>query len=104
GSIAAQMVERGDWLALQMSGFKFYEKPPLVTWMMAASIELFGHTGFAIRRPMALCGGLAALAVAVGARRGAMLAGRAPRNSTFTARNAATAARIARLGDIAGRG
>ena len=84
GSIAAQMVERGDWLALQMSGFKFYEKPPLVTWMMAASIELFGHTGFAIRLPMALCGGLAALAVAVGARRGAVLAGRTYDEATVT--------------------
>lgn len=84
GSIAAQMVERGEWLALQMSGFKFYEKPPLVTWMMAASIEVFGHTGFAIRLPMALCGGLAALAAAVGARRGAMLAGRSRDEATVT--------------------
>jgi 4-amino-4-deoxy-L-arabinose transferase len=84
GSIAAQMVERGEWLDLQMSGFKFYEKPPLVTWMMAASIELFGHTGFAIRLPMALCGGLAALAVAVGARRGAMLVGRGRDEATVT--------------------
>ena len=84
GSIAAQMVERGEWLSLQMSGFKFYEKPPLVTWMMAASIEVFGHTGFAIRLPMALCGGLAALAAAVGARRGAMLAGRSRDEATVT--------------------
>ena len=84
GSIAAQMAQRGDWLALQMSGFKFYEKPPLVTWMMAVSIEAFGHTGFAIRLPMALCGGLAALAVAVGARRGAMLMGRSRDDATVT--------------------
>ena len=84
GSIAAQMAERGEWLALQMSGFKFYEKPPLVTWMMAVSIEAFGHTGFAIRLPMALCGGLAALAVAVGARRGARLMGRSRDDANVT--------------------
>ncbi len=75
GSIAAQMVQSGDWLQLQMSGFLFYEKPPLVYWMTAASIEAFGRNAFAIRLPAALCGGLAALAVGVAARRGARLAG-----------------------------
>ena len=74
GSIAAQMAESGHWLQLRMSGFHFYEKPPLVYWMTAASIEAFGHTAFAIRLPAALCGGLAALAVGVAARRGARLA------------------------------
>ena len=42
---------------------------------MALAIEIFGHNAFAIRLPAALCGGLAALAVAVAARRGAMIAG-----------------------------
>ena len=82
GSIAAQMAESGNWLQLRMSGFRFYEKPPLVYWMTAASIEAFGHTAFAIRLPAALCGGLAALAVGVAARRGARLAGTAPAEST----------------------
>jgi 4-amino-4-deoxy-L-arabinose transferase-like glycosyltransferase len=65
-----------------MSGFRFYEKPPLVYWMTAASIEAFGHTAFAIRLPAALCGGLAALAVGVAARRGARMAGTAPGDAT----------------------
>jgi 4-amino-4-deoxy-L-arabinose transferase len=78
GSIAAQMAESGDWLLLRMSGFRFYEKPPLTYWMTAASIEAFGRNGFAIRLPAALCGGLAALAVGIAARRGARLAGSAP--------------------------
>jgi 4-amino-4-deoxy-L-arabinose transferase-like glycosyltransferase len=51
GSIAAQMAESGDWLHLRMSGFRFYEKPPLTYWMTAASIEAFGRNGFAIRLP-----------------------------------------------------
>jgi hypothetical protein len=76
------MAESGNWLQLRMSGFRFYEKPPLVYWMTAASIEAFGHTAFAIRLPAALCGGLAALAVGVAARRGARLAGTAPAEST----------------------
>ncbi len=84
GSIAAQMAESGDWLRLRMSGFRFYEKPPLTYWMTAASIKAFGHTGFAIRLPAALCGGLAALAVGVAARRGARLAGSAPADATVT--------------------
>lgn len=84
GSIAAQMVESGDWMQLQMSGFLFYEKPPLVYWMMAASIEAFGRNAFAIRLPAALCGGLAALAVGVAARRGARLAGADANAATVT--------------------
>ncbi len=75
GSIAAQMVESGNWMSLRMSGFHFYEKPPLVYWMMALAIEIFGHNAFAIRLPAALCGGLAALAMGIAARRGAIIAG-----------------------------
>jgi 4-amino-4-deoxy-L-arabinose transferase len=84
GSIAAQMAESGDWLLLRMSGFRFYEKPPLTYWMTAASIEAFGRNGFAIRLPAALCGGLAALAVGIAARRGARLAGSAPADAAVT--------------------
>lgn len=92
GSIAAQMAESGHWLQLRMSGFRFYEKPPLTYWMTAASIEAFGHTGFAIRLPAALCGGLAALAVGVAARRGAHLAGGGPADVTVTGALVALAA------------
>jgi 4-amino-4-deoxy-L-arabinose transferase len=84
GSIAVQMVESGDWLAMRMSGFHFYEKPALVYWMMAASVSVFGENAFAIRLPAALCGGLAALAIGLAARRGARLAGAAPPDATVT--------------------
>lgn len=84
GSIAVQMVESGDWLGMRMSGFHFYEKPALVYWMMAASVSVFGENAFAIRLPAALCGGLAALAIGLAARRGARLAGVAPPDATVT--------------------
>ncbi len=78
GSIAAQMVESGDWLHLRMSGFHFYEKPALNYWMTASSISVFGHNAFAIRLPAALCTGFGALALAMAMHRGARLLGRRP--------------------------
>jgi len=84
GSIAVQMAESGDWLSMRMSGFRFYEKPALVYWMMAASVDLLGANAFAIRLPAALCGGIAAAAMGIAARRGARLAGVAPADATAT--------------------
>ncbi|MFM8699435.1 MAG: ArnT family glycosyltransferase, partial [Phycisphaerales bacterium] len=54
GIIPAAMVESGDWLSLRLAGFRFYEKPPLVYWLTAASISVFGEQPFAIRLPSAL--------------------------------------------------
>ena len=61
GIIAAQMAESGEWFALRMAEFRYYEKPPLSFWVMAASIELFGENAFAIRLPAALATGVTAL-------------------------------------------
>ncbi len=83
GSIAAQMVESGNWMSLRMSGFHFYEKPPFVYWMMALAIEIFGHNAFAIRLPAAISGGLAALAMGIAARRGAIIAGTSRNDSNM---------------------
>ena len=62
GIIAAEMVESGEWFALRMAGFHYYEKPPMGYWMIAASIQLFGENAFAIRLPSAIAAGLSALA------------------------------------------
>jgi len=43
GIIPAAMVESGDWLSLRLAGFRFYEKPPLVYWLTAASVSVFGE-------------------------------------------------------------
>ena len=58
GIIAAEMAETGQWFALRMAGFHYYEKPPMGYWMMAASIEAFGENTYAIRLPSALAANL----------------------------------------------
>lgn len=62
GIIACEMVESGEWFALRMAGFHYYEKPPMGYWMIAASIQLFGENAFAIRLPSAIAAGISALA------------------------------------------
>ena len=64
GIIPAAMVESGDWLSLRLAGFRFYEKPPLVYWLTAASISVFGEHPFAIRLPSALATLVTALCAA----------------------------------------
>ena len=61
GIIPAEMAETGNWLALRMAGFTYYEKPPMGYWLTAASISAFGQNAFAIRLPSAV----ATLAVAL---------------------------------------
>ena len=61
-AIPAEMIESGDWTQLRLSGFRYYEKPPLGYWLTAASMSLLGPSEFAIRLPCAIAGGIAALA------------------------------------------
>ena len=64
GIIPAEMVARGDWLALRMNGFAYWEKPPLGYWLTAASISALGETPFAIRLPSAIASCVTALCAA----------------------------------------
>ena len=52
--IAREMVESGDWIQPHFNHARFYEKPPLTYWCVAASYRLFGFTEFASRLPSAL--------------------------------------------------
>ena len=61
-AIPAEMIASGDWTQLRLSGFRYYEKPPLGYWLTAASMSLLGPSTFAIRLPCAIAGGIAALA------------------------------------------
>ena len=61
GIIPAEMVETGNWLALRMAGFVYYEKPPMGYWLTAASISAFGENAFAIRLPSAVASLVVAL-------------------------------------------
>lgn len=52
GNIARLMVETGDWITPQYTlGVPFWGKPPLSTWLSAASMTLFGVNEFAARLP-----------------------------------------------------
>ena len=61
-AIPAEMIATGDWTQLRLSGFRYYEKPPLGYWLTAASMSMLGPSNFAIRLPCAVAGGIAALA------------------------------------------
>src|SRR2546422_1203295 len=51
--IARAMLEDGDWVQPRLNGVRYYEKPPLLYWSVAASYRLFGQTEGASRVPSA---------------------------------------------------
>ncbi len=50
---AVEMLGGGNWLLPTFNGTTFAHKPPLIYWLMASSISLFGNTEFAVRLPSA---------------------------------------------------
>ena len=62
--VAREMLTRHDFMGLFINGVPFYEKPPLLYWLQAASWHLVGPTEFAIRLPSALTGIIWALCMA----------------------------------------
>ena len=70
--ISRKMLETGDWLMPQFDyGVPFWGKPPLSTWLSAASMAVFGVNEFAARLPsLLLCVGCGALVYALAAHRG----------------------------------
>jgi 4-amino-4-deoxy-L-arabinose transferase-like glycosyltransferase len=79
GIIAREMVRTGDWLHPRQFGNPFYDKPPLVFWLIALSYSLGGINEWTTRLPLA---GFSALAIPLlylvgrqlGERRPALLA------------------------------
>ncbi len=59
--VAVEMLRSGDWIVPTFNGDVFPDKPPLVYWMMAVGIKLFGENEFAVRLP-AILGMMASLA------------------------------------------
>lgn len=52
GEIARKMLETGNWVTLLHDyGVPFWAKPPLSTWLSAASMKFFGVNEFAVRLP-----------------------------------------------------
>ncbi|MBX9697388.1 MAG: glycosyltransferase family 39 protein [Alphaproteobacteria bacterium] len=47
--IPREMVESGDYVTPRLNGVKYFEKPPLVYWLGALSIKIFGVKEWAMR-------------------------------------------------------
>jgi 4-amino-4-deoxy-L-arabinose transferase-like glycosyltransferase len=52
--IAREMLHRHDFVTPYINGIRFFDKPPLMYWMAAASMHLFGIHDWAARLPLAL--------------------------------------------------
>jgi 4-amino-4-deoxy-L-arabinose transferase-like glycosyltransferase len=74
--IPREMVVSQDYLTPRLNGVKYFEKPPLMYWLTAASIHLFGVKEWSVRLWPALLGLLSCLMVyVVGAHFYSRLAG-----------------------------
>jgi 4-amino-4-deoxy-L-arabinose transferase-like glycosyltransferase len=54
--MAREMFTSGDWVTTRLNGIKYFEKPPLQTWMNALTFELFGLGDWQARLWTGLCG------------------------------------------------
>jgi 4-amino-4-deoxy-L-arabinose transferase-like glycosyltransferase len=52
--IAREMMQRHDYVTPYINGIRFFDKPPLLYWMAAGSMHLFGIHDWAARLPLAL--------------------------------------------------
>lgn len=56
--VGYEMVLRKDPITPTLNGAPYLNKPPLLYWLIAASIYLFGNSEFAVRLPLAIAGWL----------------------------------------------
>lgn len=54
--MAREMVVTGDWITPRLNGIKYFEKPPLQTWMNALTFKAFGLGEWQARLWTGLCG------------------------------------------------
>lgn len=54
--MAREMFASGDWVTTRLNGIKYFEKPPLQTWMNALTFEIFGLGEWQARLWTGLCG------------------------------------------------
>jgi 4-amino-4-deoxy-L-arabinose transferase-like glycosyltransferase len=52
--VAREMLQRHDFVTPTIDGIRFFDKPPLMYWMAAGSMHLFGTHDWAARLPLAL--------------------------------------------------
>ncbi|MCL1962304.1 MAG: glycosyltransferase family 39 protein [Desulfovibrionaceae bacterium] len=68
GEIGRWMAVSGDWLIPRLNGLPFFHKPPLLYWLEAASVTVFGATPWALRLVVALHAALMLVALFLAAR------------------------------------
>jgi 4-amino-4-deoxy-L-arabinose transferase-like glycosyltransferase len=54
--MAREMFTSGDWITTRLNGIKYFEKPPLQTWMNALTFAAFGLGDWQARLWTGLCG------------------------------------------------
>lgn len=65
--IARNMLTSGDWVTARIDGVPYFEKSPLIYWLIAGSYHFFGASDWAARIPVVLASiGLAWLTAAFG--------------------------------------
>ena len=52
--VAREMLHRHDFVTPYLDGVRFFDKPPLMYWMAAGSMRVFGEVDWAARLPLAL--------------------------------------------------
>lgn len=67
--MAREMFASGDWITTRLNGIKYFEKPPLQTWMNALSFQLFGLGEWQARLWTGLCGLFGVVLTGVAGRR-----------------------------------
>jgi 4-amino-4-deoxy-L-arabinose transferase-like glycosyltransferase len=67
--MAREMLLSGDWVTTRLNGIKYFEKPPLHTWMSAVSFALFGIGDWQARLWNGVCGIVGVLMVSYTGRR-----------------------------------
>lgn len=67
--VAWEMMRSGDWLTPTLNGLPYFHKPPLLYWISAASMSVFGVNEWAARAGPLLGASLGALALFLFTRR-----------------------------------
>jgi 4-amino-4-deoxy-L-arabinose transferase-like glycosyltransferase len=67
--MAREMFASGDWVTTRLNGIKYFEKPPLQTWMNALSFAAFGVGEWQARLWTGLCGLLGVVVTGIAGRR-----------------------------------
>lgn len=62
-AVAQEMAASSELVVPRLNGVPYFEKPPLVYWLTAASLRIFGNTSWSARLPIAIFGALGVVAL-----------------------------------------